>query len=47
MVVDARDPQEFDTGHPRGAVNVQADGRFAEQARTVLSLADELLVIAP
>ena len=47
MVVDARDPQEFGAGHIRGAVNVPADGRFAEQAGTVLSPADELLVIAP
>lgn len=36
VVVDARDPQEFATGHVRGAVNVPADGRFAEQAGTVL-----------
>ena len=47
VVVDARDPQEFGAGHIRGAVNVPADGRFAEQAGTVLSPADELLVIAP
>ncbi|MET7380320.1 rhodanese-like domain-containing protein [Streptomyces sp. NPDC005526] len=47
VVVDARDPQEFGAGHLRGAVNVPADGRFAEQAGTVLSPADELLVVAP
>ncbi|WP_406405748.1 rhodanese-like domain-containing protein [Streptomyces sp. NBC_01643] len=47
VVVDARDPQEFGAGHVRGAVNVPADGRFAEQAGTVLSPADELLVLAP
>ncbi|MFE8008197.1 rhodanese-like domain-containing protein [Streptomyces sp. NPDC057418] len=47
IVVDARDPQEFAAGHLRGAVNVPADGRFAEQAGTVLRPADELLVIAP
>ena len=47
VVVDARDPQEFATGHLRGAVNVPADGRFAEQAGTVLDPADELVVIAP
>ncbi|MFI6417396.1 rhodanese-like domain-containing protein [Streptomyces sp. NPDC050842] len=47
VVVDARDPQEFATGHLRGAVNVPADGRFAEQAGTVLDPADDLLVIAP
>ncbi|MET9885568.1 rhodanese-like domain-containing protein [Streptomyces sp. NPDC006430] len=47
VVVDARGPQEFGTGHLRGAVNVPADGRFAEQAGTVLSPQKELLVIAP
>ena len=47
LVVDARDPQEFAAGHLRGAVNVPADGRFAEQAGTVLDPADELVVIAP
>ncbi|MFF0740230.1 rhodanese-like domain-containing protein [Streptomyces sp. NPDC004111] len=47
VVVDARDPQEFATGHVRGAVNVPADGRFAEQAGTVLPLRAELLVVAP
>ncbi|MQY14565.1 Hydroxyacylglutathione hydrolase [Streptomyces sp. RB5] len=47
VVVDARDPQEFAAGHLRGAVNVPADGRFAEQAGTVLDPKDELLVLAP
>ncbi|MFF0274011.1 rhodanese-like domain-containing protein [Streptomyces sp. NPDC004330] len=47
VVVDARTPQDFAAGHLRGAVNVPADGRFAEQAGTVLDPADELLVIAP
>ncbi|MGW4701739.1 MBL fold metallo-hydrolase [Streptomyces sp. NPDC004285] len=47
IVVDARDPQEFASGHLRGAVNVPADGRFAEQAGTVLHPAAELVVMAP
>ncbi|MFF4621547.1 rhodanese-like domain-containing protein [Nonomuraea jabiensis] len=47
VVVDARHPQEFAAGHLLGAVNVPADGRFAEQAGTVLSPEAELLVIAP
>ncbi|WP_236245701.1 MBL fold metallo-hydrolase [Streptomyces sp. CC210A] len=47
VVVDARDPQEFAAGHLRGSVNVPADGRFAEQAGTVLSPDAELLVVAP
>lgn len=47
VVVDTRNPQEFGTEHPREAVNVPADGRFADQAGTVLFPSDELLVIAP
>ncbi|MFE2560782.1 rhodanese-like domain-containing protein [Streptomyces sp. NPDC059352] len=47
VVVDARDPREFAGGHLSGAVNVPADGRFAEQAGTVLDPADELVVMAP
>lgn len=47
VVVDARDPQDFAAGHLRGALNVPADGRFAEQAGTVLDPAAELVVIAP
>ncbi|MFD8014529.1 rhodanese-like domain-containing protein [Streptomyces sp. NPDC058955] len=47
VVVDARDPQEFAAGHLRGAVNVPADGRFAEQAGTVLDPGDRLVVLAP
>ncbi|MFE6840401.1 rhodanese-like domain-containing protein, partial [Streptomyces sp. NPDC057705] len=46
VVVDARDPQEFAAGHLRGSVNVPADGRFAEQAGTVLDPGTELLVVA-
>ncbi|MEU3610190.1 rhodanese-like domain-containing protein [Streptomyces sp. NPDC035033] len=47
VVVDARDPQEFASGHLAGAVNVPADGRFAEQAGTVLDPTEELVVMAP
>ncbi|MFC8760371.1 rhodanese-like domain-containing protein [Streptomyces sp. NPDC057193] len=47
VAVDARDPQEFAAGHLTGAVNVPADGRFAEQAGTVLDPAEELVVMAP
>jgi glyoxylase-like metal-dependent hydrolase (beta-lactamase superfamily II) len=47
VVVDVRDPQEFAAGHLRGAVNGPADGRFAEQAGTVLPVGAQLLVVAP
>ncbi|MFB6602766.1 rhodanese-like domain-containing protein [Streptomyces noursei] len=47
VVVDARSPQEFGTGHVRGALNVPADGRFAEQAGTVLAPERRILVVAP
>ncbi|MEU6019563.1 rhodanese-like domain-containing protein [Streptomyces sp. NPDC047515] len=47
VVVDSRSPQEFANGHLRGAVSVPVEGRFAEQAGTVLDPADELIVMAP
>ncbi|MFF9628004.1 MULTISPECIES: rhodanese-like domain-containing protein [Streptomyces] len=46
VVVDTRDPQAFAAGHLRGALNIPADGRFAEQAGTVLPADAELLVVA-
>ncbi|HEX6970144.1 MAG TPA: MBL fold metallo-hydrolase [Micromonosporaceae bacterium] len=47
VVVDARDPQEFAAGHVRGAVNVPADGRFAETAGAVVKPDERVLVVAP
>lgn len=47
VVVDARSPQEFGTGHVRGSLNVPADGRFAEQAGTVVAPGSKIVVIAP
>lgn len=47
VVVDARDPQEFAAGHLRGALNVPADGRFAETAGTVVKPEENILVVAP
>ncbi|WP_431878328.1 MBL fold metallo-hydrolase [Micromonospora marina] len=46
-VVDARDPQEYATGHLRGALNVPADGRFAETAGSVVAPDRPVLVVAP
>ena len=46
VVVDARDPQEFAAGHLAGAVNVPADGRFAETAGMVLGPEDQVVVVA-
>jgi len=46
VVVDARDPMEFAAGHLQGAINIPADGRFAETAGSVLSPTDRLLVVA-
>jgi hydroxyacylglutathione hydrolase len=46
-VVDARDPREFATGHVRGSLNVPADGRFAEQAGTVVEPDRRILLVAP
>jgi glyoxylase-like metal-dependent hydrolase (beta-lactamase superfamily II)/rhodanese-related sulfurtransferase len=47
VVVDARDPQEFATGHLRGSLNIPADGRFAETAGTVVKPGEKVLVVAP
>ncbi|MFI9366577.1 rhodanese-like domain-containing protein [Kitasatospora sp. NPDC053057] len=47
VVLDARGPEEFGAGHIRGAVNVPVDGRFAEQAGTVLSPESTIVIIAP
>ncbi|MER7585727.1 MBL fold metallo-hydrolase [Kitasatospora sp. NPDC097691] len=47
LVVDGRDPVEFAAGHLAGAVNIPADGRFAEQSGTVVTPDREILVIAP
>ncbi|MCN9245022.1 rhodanese-like domain-containing protein, partial [Streptomyces sp. RY43-2] len=47
VVVDARDPQDFAMGHLVGSVNVPIDGRFAEQAGSVLAADHDLLLVAP
>ncbi|MFG1845283.1 MBL fold metallo-hydrolase [Micromonospora carbonacea] len=47
VVVDARDPQEFAAGHVAGAINVPADGRFAETAGSVVAPDRAVLVVAP
>ncbi|SFF84157.1 MBL fold metallo-hydrolase [Blastococcus tunisiensis] len=47
FVLDAREPQEFAAGHLAGAVNVPADGRFAETSGMVVRPDEEIVVIAP
>jgi hydroxyacylglutathione hydrolase len=47
VVLDARDPQEFATGHLAGSLNVPADGRFAETAGTVVHPDQQIVVVAP
>lgn len=47
VVLDARDAVEFAAGHLRGALNVPADGRFAETAGMVLQPTDNVVVITP
>ena len=47
VVVDARDPRDFASGHLRGSLNVPADGRFAERAGMVTAPGSQILVIAP
>lgn len=47
VVIDARDPQEFATGHVRAAINIPADGRFAETAGSVVTPDRTVLMVAP
>ncbi|WBB51539.1 rhodanese-like domain-containing protein [Verrucosispora sp. WMMA2044] len=46
VVVDTRDPHEYAAGHVRGALNIPADGRFAETAGSVVAPDRTILVVA-
>ena len=46
VVLDARDPADFATGHLRGAVNVDLQGRFAERVGDVLAPEQEIVLVA-
>ncbi len=47
VVLDVRDAQDFAAGHLTGALNVPADGRFAETAGMILEPSDNVVVMAP
>ncbi len=47
VVLDTREVTDFAAGHLRGALNVPADGRFAETAGMVLTADVEVVLIAP
>ena len=47
VVVDAREVTEFAAGHLVGALNVPADGRFAETAGMVLQPHDPIVLVTP
>ncbi|MFF7404608.1 MBL fold metallo-hydrolase [Streptomyces murinus] len=47
VVLDTRDPLDFAAGHLAGSVNVPLDGRFAEQAGSVLTPGGDILLVAP
>ncbi|WP_018587383.1 MBL fold metallo-hydrolase [Salinispora arenicola] len=47
IVVDARDPQDFSLAYVRGAINIPADGRFAETTGSVIAPDRHILVVAP
>jgi len=47
VVLDTRDQQEFAAGHLAGALNIPADGRFAETAGMVLAADTPVVVVAP
>lgn len=46
-VLDTRDAMTFASGHLPGALNVPADGRFAETAGMVLTGDHDIVIIAP
>jgi hydroxyacylglutathione hydrolase len=46
VVLDTRDVVEFAAGHLIGALNVPADGRFAETAGMVLQASDRIVIAA-
>jgi hydroxyacylglutathione hydrolase len=45
--LDVRDPAEFAAAHLADAINVGADGRFAEYAGTVVAPDTPIVVVAP
>jgi uncharacterized membrane protein YfcA/glyoxylase-like metal-dependent hydrolase (beta-lactamase superfamily II)/rhodanese-related sulfurtransferase len=47
VLLDARTALDFAAGHIAGAINVPADGRFAETAGMVLRPEQEIVVLAP
>jgi hydroxyacylglutathione hydrolase len=47
VVLDVRDPAEFAAAHLADAINVGADGRFAEYAGTVVAPDTPIVVVAP
>jgi rhodanese-related sulfurtransferase len=47
VLLDTRDAVDFAAGHLAGAINVPADGRFAETAGMVLRPEQDVVVVAP
>ncbi len=47
VILDTRDAPTFAAGHLPGALNVPADGRFAETAGMVLTADHHIIIIAP
>jgi glyoxylase-like metal-dependent hydrolase (beta-lactamase superfamily II)/rhodanese-related sulfurtransferase len=45
-VVDTRRPQDFASGHLKGALNVSVDGRFAEYAGDVIRPHQAIIIVA-
>ena len=46
VVIDTRENIEFAAGHLLGAINIPADGRFAETAGMVMAPTDHVVIIA-
>ncbi len=47
VVIDARAPETFASGHLRGAINVSLEGRFAEYAGDVVAPDRDIVVVSP
>lgn len=45
LLVDARTPEEFASGHLRGSINVGLEGRYAEFAGSVFKPEDDLILL--
>lgn len=46
LVLDTRNPEEFENGFVKGAINIGLNGRFAEWVGTLININQPLLIVA-